>query len=115
MAGGCPRAVGSDLGRPLAKLRGGKPGPSGRALSGDFTLAGIIRTKVVPESVIYTDSFRSYDGLLLDGFKHYRINHHQCFATGRRQHINGIQNFLGHAETKLKSYYNASCGLSICT
>ena len=30
------------------------------------TLRRIIRTKVVPESVIYTYSFRSYDGLVLD-------------------------------------------------
>jgi transposase len=57
------------------------------------TLRQIIRTKVVPESVIYTDSFRSYDGLALDGFKHLRINHQRCFATSKRQHINGIENF----------------------
>ncbi|MCA1850682.1 MAG: IS1595 family transposase [Acidobacteria bacterium] len=69
------------------------------------TLRQIIRTKVVPESVIYTDSFRSYDGLVLDGFKHYRINQQECFATSRRQHINGIENFWGYAKTKLKSYY----------
>jgi transposase-like protein len=29
---------------------------------------------VIPESVIYTDSFRSYDGLVLDGFKRFRIS-----------------------------------------
>jgi transposase len=72
------------------------------------TLRQIIRTKVVPESVIYTDSFRSYDGLVLDGFKHFRINHQEAFATSRRQHINGIENFWGYAKTKLKSYYGVS-------
>jgi transposase len=72
------------------------------------TLRQIIKTKVVPESVIYTDSFRSYDGLVLDGFKHYRINHQECFATTQRQHINGIENFRGYAKTKLKSYYGVS-------
>ena len=72
------------------------------------TLRQIIRTKVVPESVIYTDSFRSYDGLVLDGFKHFRINHQECFATSKRQHINGIENFWGYAKTKLKSYYGVS-------
>ena len=72
------------------------------------TLRQIIRTKVVPESVIYTDSFRSYDGLVLDGFKHYRINHQECFAASKRQHINGIENFWGYAKTKLKSYYGVS-------
>lgn len=71
-------------------------------------LRRIIRTKVVPESVLYTDSFRSYDGLVLDGFRHYRINHQETFATSKRQHINGIENFWGYAKTKLKSYYGVS-------
>ena len=57
---------------------------------------------------VYTDSFRSYDGLVLDGVKHFRINHQECFATSRRQHINGIENFWGYAKTKLKSYYGVS-------
>ena len=34
------------------------------------TLQKIIRTKVVPKSVVYSDSFKSYDGLVLDGFKY---------------------------------------------
>ncbi len=72
------------------------------------TLRQIIKTKVVPESVIYTDSFCSYDGLVLDGFKHYRINHQKCFAMSKRNHINGIENFWGYAKTKLKSYYGVS-------
>jgi transposase len=74
------------------------------------TLRQIIKTKVVPESVIYTDSFRSYDGLVLDGFKHYRINHQECFAMSKRNHINGIENFWGYAKIKLKSYYGVSRG-----
>jgi len=72
------------------------------------TLRQIIKTKVVPESIIYTDSFRSYDGLVLDGFKHYRINHQKAFAVSKRNHINGIENFWGYAKTKLKSYYGVS-------
>jgi len=72
------------------------------------TLRQIIRTKVVPESVIYTDSFRSYDGLVLDGFRHFRINHQKAFAVSKRNHINGIENFWGYAKTKLKSYYGVS-------
>jgi len=69
------------------------------------TLRKIIRTKIIPESVIYSDSFRSYDGLVLDGFRHYRINHAKQFKRGKRNHINGIENFWGYAKTKLKRYY----------
>jgi transposase len=72
------------------------------------TLRQIIRTKVIPESVIYTDSFRSDDGLVLDGFKHFRINHQEAFATSKRHHLNGLENFWGYAKTKLKSYYGIS-------
>ncbi len=74
------------------------------------TLRQIIRTKVVPESGTYTDSFRSYDGPALDGFKHFRINHQECFATGKRKRVNGVESFRGYAKTKLKSYYGVSRG-----
>lgn len=72
------------------------------------SLRSIIRTQVIPESVIYSDSFRSYDGLVLDGFKHFRINHDDEFSNGKKNHINGIENFWGYAKTKLKRYYGVS-------
>lgn len=68
------------------------------------TLRKIIRTKIIPESIIYSDGFRSYDGLVLDGFKHYRIDHYRTFVNSRCHHINGIENFWGYAKTKLKRY-----------
>ena len=74
------------------------------------TLQRIIRTKVIPESVIYSDSFRSYNGLVLDGFRHYRIDHDRGFINEGRNHINGIENFRGYARTKLKRYYGVSRG-----
>ena len=47
------------------------------------TLRKIIRTRVIPESVFYSDSFRSHNGLVLDGFNHYRIDHDKEFTNGR--------------------------------
>jgi transposase len=72
------------------------------------TLRKIIRTKVIPRSVIYSDRFHSYDGLVLDGFKHFRINHDEEFSNGKGNHINGIENFWGYVKTKLKRYYGVS-------
>jgi transposase len=72
------------------------------------TLRRIIRTRVIPKSVIYSDSFRSYNGLVFDGFKHYRIDHDKEFTNRKRNHINGIENFWGYAKTKLKRYYGVS-------
>ena len=69
------------------------------------TLKAIIRQKIPTGSTIYSDSFRSYDGLITEGYKHYRINHNKEFARGKRKHINGIENFWGYAKTKLRKYY----------
>jgi transposase len=69
------------------------------------TLRKIIRTKIIPESIVYSDGFRSYDGLVLDGFKHYRVRHEKAFVARNRNHINGIENFWGYAKTKMKRYY----------
>ena len=69
------------------------------------TLRAIIRQRIPEGSTIYSDSFRSYDGLITDGYRHYRINHGKTFAISKRRHINGIENFWGFAKTKLRRYY----------
>ena len=68
------------------------------------TLRAVIRQKVPKGSTIYSDQFSSYDGLITEGYRHHRINHGEGFATSRRRHINGIENFWGYAKTKLKRY-----------
>ena len=65
-------------------------------------LMPVIRGNVdADESTIYTDGWRAYDGLVLVGFKHYRIHHHENqFARGKR-HINGIESFWSFAKLRL--------------
>ena len=69
------------------------------------TLRTIIKKHVEGTSVLYSDSYRSYDGLVLDGFEHHRINHSKEFARGRRNHINGIESFWSYAKAKLSKFY----------
>ena len=66
------------------------------------TLKQIVQAKVEPDSTIYSDGWRSYDGLVDWGYKrHYRVNHGQNeFARGH-SHINGIENFWGIAKVRL--------------
>lgn len=66
------------------------------------TLKQIVQTKVEPDATIYSDGWRSYDGLVDWGYKkHYRVNHGQNeFARGH-SHINGIENFWGIAKVRL--------------
>jgi len=64
------------------------------------TLIPIIEEKVVPDSIVYSDSWKGYDVLDVSDFKHLRINHTQLFAD-KRNHINGIENFWNQAKASL--------------
>ena len=67
------------------------------------TLMPIIRRKIKPDSIVYTDTFRSYNVLDVSEFKHYRINHSHLFAK-QKNHINGIENFWNQAKRVLRKY-----------
>jgi transposase len=54
------------------------------------TLLPIIRSHVQPDSIVYTDCYRSYNVLDVSEFKHFRINHSKLFAQNHN-HINGIE------------------------
>ena len=66
-------------------------------------LLPIIREKVKPESIVYTDSFRGYNALDVSEFKRYRINHSELFAD-KHNHINGIENFWNQAKRHLRKF-----------
>ena len=71
------------------------------------TLMPIIRQKVRPDSVVYTDGFVSYAVLDVSGFRHHRIDHERTFsdgAGGHGVHINGIENFWSQAKRHLRRY-----------
>jgi transposase len=56
------------------------------------TLKAIIDVKVVPDSIVYSDTLSSYNVFDISSFRHFRINHAQLFSD-RKNHINGIENF----------------------
>ena len=68
------------------------------------TLLPIIRRKIVPDSVVHTDSYRSYNALDVSEFHHHRINHSTHFAEQKHNHINGIENFWNQAKRVLRKY-----------
>jgi len=47
------------------------------------TLMPILEQKIVPVSIVFTDSLHSYNGLAVSDFHHVRINHSELFAEGR--------------------------------
>ncbi len=68
-------------------------------------LQAIIRGKADLASVIHTDRWRGYDGLVDVGFdKHLRVNHgHNEFARGNT-HVNGIESFWSYAKRRLVQF-----------
>ena len=69
------------------------------------TLQDIIRGKVAPESVVHSDGWRGYTGLVDVGYdKHYRVHHGANeFARGS-SHINGIESFWSFAKRRLTQF-----------
>lgn len=70
------------------------------------TLQAIIRGRIKPETVIHSDGWRGYDGLVDVGYaKHYRVNHGRNeFARGTH-HINGIESFWSFAKHRLQKFH----------
>ena len=67
------------------------------------TLKAIIDTKVVPDSIVYSDTLSSYNVLDVSAFRHLRINHSELFAD-RKNHINGIENFWNQAKRHMRRF-----------
>jgi transposase len=61
-------------------------------------LEPIIKGQVLSQATIYTDGWKAYDGLVLGGYEHHRIHHHENeFARGKN-HVNGIESFWSYAK-----------------
>ena len=64
-------------------------------------LMPIIKGKILEKSTIYTDGWKSYDGLVLNGYKHYRIHHHENEFARDKNHVNGIESFWSYTKRRL--------------
>ena len=69
------------------------------------TLQGVIRGRVDLESVIHSDGWRAYNGLVDLGYKkHFRVYHSKNEFAHGKNHINGIESFWGYAKTRLSKF-----------
>lgn len=70
------------------------------------TLIPIIERKVLPDSIVYSDSWKAYNALDVSDFHHHRVNHSQTYVDeeNRANHINGIENFWNQAKRHLRKY-----------
>ena len=64
----------------------------------------VIQGKILEGSTIHTDGWSAYDGLILNGYDHYRVCHRQNeFARGK-SHVNGIESFWSFAKRRLAKF-----------
>lgn len=69
------------------------------------TLRPIIVGKVDISSVIYSDSWRGYAGLVDVGYdKHFRVNHAKDQFANGRAHVNGIESFWSFTKRRLSKF-----------
>ena len=73
------------------------------------TLQGIIRGKVKLDSIIHSDYWHGYNGLVDIGYKkHYRVHHGDNEFATRKSHINGIESFWSFAKRRLVKFQEIS-------
>lgn len=66
------------------------------------TLQKVIRGHIPVDSVINTEGWRGYQGLVDMGFaKHFRVHHSDNEFVRCTQHINGIESFWSYAKHRL--------------
>lgn len=68
------------------------------------TLQPIIRLVVEAGSTIYTDKWRGFGDLGLNGYKHYSINHSEEYVDKRGNHTNGIESFWSFAKRRTMKF-----------
>ena len=70
----------------------------------------LINQRISKSAIVYTDGFKTYDGLVNMGYKkHYRVHHGKNEFVKKekrriRNHINGIENFWGLAKVRLSKF-----------
>jgi transposase len=69
------------------------------------TLLKAIRGQVDLASVVHSDGWRGYDGLVDVGYaKHLRVRHNDNEFANLQSHINGIESFWSYAKRRLTKF-----------
>ena len=68
------------------------------------TLIPIVRLVVEQGSSVYTDRWRGFSGLGLDGYRHASVDHSVEYKSRQGVHINGIESFWSFAQRRLAKF-----------
>lgn len=72
------------------------------------TLMPIIRLVVEVGTTVYTDAWRGFTDLGLDGYTHASVNHSVEYSDRKGTHINGIESFWSFAQRRLAKFNGIS-------
>jgi transposase-like protein len=67
-------------------------------------LMPIIQGKILEGSTVHTDGWKAYDGLVLNGYDHYRVFHSENEFTRGKSHVNGIECFWSYAKRRMAKF-----------
>ena len=67
-------------------------------------LMPVIEGKVLEGSTIHSDGWKAYDGLILNGYDHYRVHHSKNEFVRGKSHVNGIESFWSFAKRRLSKF-----------
>ena len=67
-------------------------------------LMPIIEGKILEGSTIHTDGWRAYDGLILNGYDHYRVYHSKDEFVRGKSHVNGIESFWSFVKRRMAKF-----------
>lgn len=71
------------------------------------TLMPIVQSKVLPESLVYTDEYRPYEGLEGKGYKHERVPHAEKVYVIGNVHTNTIEGFWSLLKRGISGVYHS--------
>ncbi len=78
------------------------------------TLQAVITGKVSVDSIIYSDGWRGYNGLVDVGYdKHFRVNHSKNEFAHGRCHINGIESFWSFTKRRLAKFNGVTANFEL--
>lgn len=66
------------------------------------TLLPLLKQRVIPGSIVCSDTFKSYTGVAAKGYVHRLVRHEQQeYSDTRSNHINGLEGFWGYLRRML--------------
>ena len=72
-------------------------------------LLPIIQGRVLEGSTVHSDGWKAYDGLILNGYDHYRVHHSKDEFSRGKSHVNGIESFWSFAKRRLAKFNGIAC------